>query len=109
MMRALMRDLNVQTCNGRPVPVWAHRVLPYLAAIADSPIDGADIGTNIETLKGTDWLQMVSIEEAAKQVGRSPEYIRRLARTGRVRSRRINGKAWVVDPDSLRSVLDKAA
>ncbi|MFC7503203.1 hypothetical protein, partial [Nocardioides sp. GCM10030258] len=73
MLRALMRDLNVQTRNGRPVPAWAHRVLPELAGIADSPIDGSDTGTSIETLKGTDWLQMVSIEEAANQVGRSPE------------------------------------
>ncbi|MBM0128056.1 hypothetical protein, partial [Pimelobacter simplex] len=45
VMRALIRDLNLQTRNGRPVPGWAHRVLPDLAVIADSPLDRADIGT----------------------------------------------------------------
>ncbi|MBM0125605.1 hypothetical protein [Pimelobacter simplex] len=108
-MRALIRDLNIQTRNGKPVPGWARRVLPDLAVIADSPLDRADIGTEVETVKGTDWLHMVPVEEAAAAVAKSQTYVRRLAREGRVLAHRVNGKAWVVDLDSLRSVADNAA
>ena len=109
VLRALIRDLKQQTVNGRPVPTWAHRVLPDLAAIADSPLDRADIGTPVETVKGTDWLHMVPIDQAAAAVSMSSTYVRRLAREGRVLAHRVNGKAWVVDLSSLRSVTDRAA
>lgn len=108
MSRSLMRDLREQVLRGRPVPAWAHRVLPLLAAIADG-LDGADIGTSVETVKGTDWLHMVPIGEAAAAVSMSPTYVRRLAREGRVLARRVNQRAWVVDLSSLRAVTDRAA
>lgn len=108
MSRALMRDLREQVLRGRPVPAWAQRVLPLLAAIADG-LDGADIGTAVGTVGVPDRLHMVSIDEAASAVAKSQTYVRRLAREGRVLAHRVNGKAWVVDLDSLRSVLDRAA
>ncbi|GAA4686502.1 hypothetical protein [Frondihabitans cladoniiphilus] len=38
----------------------------------------------------------VSIDEAAPRFGYSPEYLRRLARAGRVGSRRV-GRVWLID------------
>lgn len=108
-MRAVIRDVTLQTRNGLPVPSWTRRVLSFLAVIADASVDGSDIGTDLETVGVRDRLHMVSINEAAADVQRSTSYVRRLARQGRVRADQINGKAWVIDLDSLRSVIDKAA
>lgn len=108
-MRSVTRDVTQLVRNGLPVPPWAQRVLQFLAHLADQPVDSADIGTPVETVKGTDWLHMVPIDQAAAAVSMSQTYVRRLAREGRVLAHRVNGKAWVVDLSSLRSVTDRAA
>lgn len=42
----------------------------------------------------------ITAQQAADRMGCSPQYVRYLARTGRVRARRA-GPSWLIDPDSL--------
>lgn len=43
---------------------------------------------------------VLGMREAAARLGCSAEYVRRLARTGRLQARRV-GAVWVVDPEDL--------
>lgn len=108
-MRSLTRDVTQLVRNGMPVPSWAKRVLQFLATIADEPAAGSDSGTAHGTVEATDRLHMVPTAEAAADLGVSDTYVRRLAREGRIRATRINERAWVVDLDSLRAVIRRAA
>jgi excisionase family DNA binding protein len=43
----------------------------------------------------------VSVSEAAARLGCSAGYVRRLARAGTIRARRIGARAWAIDPAAL--------
>ena len=93
--------------NGGSVPSWAEPVLQSLAEAADvDPGVSSVVGTGFGTVEPID--RMVSLVDAAASVGKSPEYVRRLCRQGRVRCRRV-GREWLVDPESLDNVLRRAA
>lgn len=107
VLRCLMRDLRQQARNGVPVPAWAQPVLVELAALAD--VESADIGTNSGSVgTGDSRMHLVPVAEAAAAVGKSREYVRRLARTGRIRGQRAGTRMWLVDQESLKGVLGNA-
>jgi hypothetical protein len=101
VLRCLMRDLRRQVQNGLPVPAWAEEVMAGLAAVAE--VESPAIGTPVANVVVMS--QMVSIAEAAAAVNASEEYVRRLARTGRVLGRRVGARTWLVDLDSLKGVM----
>lgn len=106
LQRALI--VHVRT-NGASTPGWAEPVLRALADRADltATLPRSVAGTTGGTVAVVD-PDMVELSTAADQAGRSPEYIRRLCRQGRVRCRRV-GPVWVVDQQSLNRVLGRSA
>lgn len=112
VLRALVRDMTARVrADGGEVPAGVRRLLyvPHTAAQrteqqADehrtTPVieQGSDIGTAPQP---TATVAYVSVGEAAALLGCSTEYVRRLARAGIVRARRIGARAWAVDPAAL--------
>jgi hypothetical protein len=105
---ALLRDLASQArINGRAVPVWATPVCEAAAAAAGVELPASSmsvIGRPVARVVSTEW---VSTKVAAARVGRSERQIRRLAAGGHVIARRFGSRAWQVDFESLRGVLDE--
>ncbi|MGW7706326.1 helix-turn-helix domain-containing protein [Streptomyces sp. NPDC054771] len=113
VLRALVRDMTARVrADGGEVPAGVRRLLYALHTAAQcneqqaeehratSTIErSSDIGTAPQP---TATVSYVSVEEAAALLGCSAGYVRRLARAGIVRARRIGARAWAVD----RSALD---
>jgi hypothetical protein len=94
--------------NGGAQPSWAQPVLQAIADLAyvDEPAAGSVIGTAFGSVVPVD-PDMVELS-TADLAGKSPEYVRRLCREGRVRCRRV-GRTWLVDQESLIRVLGRSA
>jgi len=94
--------------KGTPFPVWAKPVLEALSEAAGLPSpDGlmSDSGRPVERVDSTNWL---TVRAAAELVKRTDRHVRRLALSGQVRARRVGGRVWLVDLDSLRGVLERS-
>ncbi|PKW25406.1 helix-turn-helix domain-containing protein [Phycicoccus duodecadis] len=107
--RVLIRDLTVQRRNGQPVPPWAPALLDALVRAGGERVDVDRFAS--ETRRGTVGPVLMSetrAPEAADQTGVSVQYVRKLARSGRIRCRRV-GRDWLIDVDSLRNVLGRAS
>ena len=50
---------------------------------------------------------LITVEEAAQRSGYNPEYIRRLARTGKIKAKKF-GVVWQVSLESLMEYLRSA-
>ncbi|MEV0912698.1 helix-turn-helix domain-containing protein [Streptomyces sp. NPDC049967] len=112
VLRALVRDMTERVrADGGEVPAGVRRLLYALHAAAQraeqhvekhraAPLieHSSDNGT---APPPTATVAYVSVGEAAALLGCSTEYVRRLARTGIVRARRIGARAWAVDPAAL--------
>ncbi|MEU2251160.1 helix-turn-helix domain-containing protein [Streptomyces sp. NPDC019224] len=100
VLRALIRDLTarVRTDGGEVTPAVRH-VLYALHEAAQHPP-----ATNPSSAAGTPPEPPATVEltayEAAALMGCSTEYVRRLARTGRVPARRA-GPAWLINRQAL--------
>lgn len=97
----LVRDFTVTRRNGRALPLWAPAVL---AALAEASGEAACFVS--ETRSGSVVPVGLSASKAADLTGVSAQYVRRLASSGRVRRERV-GRAWLIDLDSLRTVLGR--
>lgn len=109
VLNVLVRGLTVHVrSDGHPVPTWAQPVCQALADAAELPCPAVRSGTGTasESLEASTW---APIDEAADLAGCSPSYARRLARSGRVRARRVGSRSWLIDIDSLTRVLGRTA
>ncbi|MCW2496592.1 MAG: hypothetical protein JWQ77_2516 [Jatrophihabitans sp.] len=83
--------------------------LQALAVVADQTLpemsDRGHAPGNVSPVSRDSWRTTASM---AAEVGRSDRHIRRLAASGRVRRLKV-GAHWLVDPDSVRSVLGRTA
>jgi hypothetical protein len=113
LLRLVLQGVDVRARNGgTPVAPWLVDVCRELATVAESEPpawlrgsgDGTTFGTVVDVATG----RFVPTAQAARHAGVSAEYVRRLARTGRIRRRRV-GQVWLVDPESLDSVLRRSA
>lgn len=100
VLRALMRDLTVRMrADGGEVSP-AVRQLLYALHAADEQHARQPAGS----AAGTPTVRPATVELTAQEVAEllecSPEYARRLARSGRLRARRA-GPVWLVDSASL--------
>lgn len=104
VLRALVRDLTARVrADGGEIGPGVRRLLYALHTAAQrADIEhGSDNGTapppsdNVST--GTE----VSVPEAAALLGCTPEYVRRLARTGAITARRIGTRTWAIDRAAL--------
>ncbi|MFG2671163.1 helix-turn-helix domain-containing protein [Streptomyces sp. NPDC048445] len=112
VLRALVRDMTARVrADGGEIPAGVRRLLYALHSAAQhaeqqaegyraTPVieHGSDIGTAPQP---TATVAYLSVGEAAALLGCSTEYMRRLARAGIVRARRIGARAWAVDPAAL--------
>lgn len=100
-LTALLRV--VVRAGGRPnVPSVVVELLSALHAQAVAHERGSVAGTVAvqgETMVGVEQGLLAS-REAARRAGCSAEYVRRLARTGRISARRA-GREWLIAPASL--------
>lgn len=117
---ALMRDAAAQLAadrdrrrngqEGRAV-LPSRELLEALAEVADASLPdlivGSASGTTLASV-GDVRDAMITAAAAADLVGKSESYVRRLARSHRVRGRKV-GTTWLVDPESLKSVLSRSA
>ncbi|MFF4347847.1 helix-turn-helix domain-containing protein [Streptomyces sp. NPDC001530] len=104
VLRALVRDLTARVrADGGEIGPGVRQLL-YALHTAAQRIDiehSSDNGTappptgNVST--GTE----VSVPEAAALLGCTPEYVRRLARTGAITARRIGARTWAIDRAAL--------
>ena len=109
VLNVLVRGLTVYVrSDGHPVPAWAQPVCQALADVADAPCPAVSsaTGTASESLEVAIW---APVDEAADSAGCSASYARRLARSGRVRARRVGSRSWLIDIDSLSRVLGRTA
>lgn len=112
VLGVLMRGLSAHVrADGGSVPVWAPVVCRALADAADVQVApvvavGSGTGTGLESLGPSAW---APIEQAADSAGCSASYARRLARSGRVRARRVGARSWLIDVESLARVLRRTA
>ncbi|MFE4692926.1 helix-turn-helix domain-containing protein [Streptomyces sp. NPDC056749] len=112
VLRALVRDMTARVrADGGEVSAGVRCLLYALHTAAQrterqagqpraTPVieQSSDIGTAPQP---TATVAYVSVGEAAALLGCSTEYVRRLARAGIVRARRIGARAWAVDPAAL--------
>lgn len=109
VLNVLVRGLTVHVrSDGHPVPTWAQPVCQALAEVAELPCPavGSATGTAPESLEASTW---APVDEAADLAGCSAAYVRRLARSGRVRARRVGSRSWLIDIESLTRVLGRTA
>jgi excisionase family DNA binding protein len=97
LVRALAREVRE---DGGIIPPGIDRFLSDLAAVVDHPPPG---GSGPGTGPAPPATVEVPTTVAAEVIGASPEYVRRLCRTGRLPARRI-GRAWLISLD--RRTLD---
>ncbi|MFE7387234.1 helix-turn-helix domain-containing protein [Streptomyces sp. NPDC057582] len=114
VLRALVRDMTARVrADGGEVPAGVRRLLYALHTAAQRTEQqteerraslaieqSSDIGTAPQSPATVAY---VSVGEAAALLGCSAGYVRRLARAGIVRARRIGARAWAVD----RAALDQ--
>ncbi|WP_371588272.1 helix-turn-helix domain-containing protein [Streptomyces virginiae] len=99
VLRALVRDLTARArADGGEVSPGARRLLYALHEAANRAEREASSAAGTPT-PGSGTVELTA-EQAALLLGCSTEYVRRLARTGRVLARRA-GPAWLIDPASL--------
>jgi excisionase family DNA binding protein len=103
--RSLVRDIGNQyrQHNQRP-PRWAQEVLDALAQAVESPSTAGGFAS--ATAPATLEAHRITVPAAARETGLSEQYIRRLAKSGRIRARRA-GRDWQIDLESLRDVSRK--
>lgn len=109
VLNVLVRGLTVHVRgDGHPVPWWAQPVCQALADVAETPRPavGSASGTASESLEASTW---APVDEAAGLAGCSASYARRLARSGRIRARRVGSRSWLIDIGSLALVLGRTA
>lgn len=108
-MTAILRSLTSQLrSNGEPIPDWGKPVLEALSVAAGVPLPPSVvsvIGRPVGRVDVTNWL---TVQAAAELVKRTDRHVRRLALSGQVRARRVGGRVWLVDLDSLRGVLERS-
>lgn len=102
----VLRGLRERRTAGLPIPAWGVDMARDLSAAAGVEPPSAARGTAPGTLEAVN--QYVTTTAAATAAGVSAGYVRRLARTGRVRARQV-GRDWLVDPASLTNVLRRTA
>lgn len=111
LLRASMAGVDTGIRAGGRLPTYAAEVLRRLADIADSdPPAWQAVGSVNGTARSSvgDVDRFVPTAAAAASSGVSAEYVRRLARSGRIRHTKV-GRAWLVDPESLATVLRRTA
>ncbi len=96
LQRDIQRELREK---GKRPPIFARAVLEALAIAAGHPVDTARTasGTPPVTVDPTSW---ISVHEAAARRGLSEGRIRKLARSGQIRAKRV-GRDWQIDQHSL--------
>ena len=101
----LVRDFTVTRRNGRALPLWAPAVLAALAeASGEAACFAGETGSgSVVAVLSPGCLAAC---EAADLTGVSVQYVRRLASASRVRRERV-GRTWLIDLDSLRTVLGR--
>jgi len=97
LVRALAREARE---DGGTIPPGIAAFLADLAAVVDSPTapaaaTGEAAGSGNGTVPGGPAMVEVSAADAAAAMGASREYVRRLARSGRLPARRI-GRTWLI-------------
>lgn len=110
VLAILMKGLAVHVrTDGGALPGWAQDVCQALDELTDAPTpatvrrmsaSGPVVGM-VDT-----W---VTTGLAAGLAGCSERHVRRLAATGRVRARQVGARTWLVDRDSLATVLRRSA
>jgi excisionase family DNA binding protein len=115
VLRALIRDLTARVrADGGEVGPGVRRLLYALHTaaqraeqdtaarppfeLATEPFDSSATGTAPPPAAT---VAEVSVTEAADLLGCTPEYVRRLARTGTVTARRIGARTWAIDRAAL--------
>lgn len=102
VLRALVRDLTARVhADGGEVSAEARRVLYALHEAAERrerEVASSDVGT-LDPQPATVEL---TAQQAASLLECSPEYARRLARSGRLRARRA-GLVWLIDSASMEA------
>ena len=100
VLRALIRDLTarVRADGGEVTPAVRH-VLYALHEAAQRPAPPAPSSADGTPPEPPATVELTAYEAAAL-MGCSTEYVRRLARSGRVLARRA-GTAWLINPQSL--------
>lgn len=112
VLGAVIRDLTRHVrSNGGRVPAWARPVCEALAVAAEVtpialPRSVSAIGPVPGTLASAQW---VTVGLAADLTGCSERHIRRLAASGQVVARRVGARSWLIDADSVLSVLRRTA
>lgn len=110
LLGSVMRGMKVQTIrDGLSVPP---EVMPLLAALA-TIVDRPDLvcfasETSSARVSSESEFGLIPTRQAAEQFIVSEQYIRKLARDKRIRSRRV-GRAWLIDAESLSTVLRRTA
>ncbi|MEU2598446.1 helix-turn-helix domain-containing protein [Streptomyces hirsutus] len=101
VLRVLVRDLSERVrSDGGEVSPAVRGVLRALHLAAKQPRDGAGaFAAETPADQGVS-VREVTAEQAAGLLGCSPQYARRLARSGRVAARRV-GPVWLIDRASL--------
>lgn len=109
VLRRLSRDLTaeIQADGGRPSAAVYNLLWALYEAASSEDEKGTQIaGTPDGSASGTPSLGGVSVEigasELAERMGCSPEYARRLARSGRVPARRV-GRTWLIATDETEA------
>jgi hypothetical protein len=109
VLRALHRQLLERRRNGRARPVWADEVYRALSEAAGLPApSGMSSGGHASGTVVDMGFRGVLTREAAQLVDRSQRQVSRLCESGQVRSFRV-GRDYLVDLDSLRTVLGRTA
>lgn len=105
-LRVLVEYTNRLHRNGLADPPHAGEIFRLLATFADveppmSSASGTTAGNVVDGVRHT-------VAAAAEIAQCSPSYVRRLARKGQIRCRRVGATTWLIDTDSLLTVLRKA-
>lgn len=98
MLRTLVLGTTARVrANGGALAVGAHELLFALQLAAERTATFA-----AESPCATPATVEITAQQAAVLMGCSPQYVRYLARTGRVRARRA-GPAWLIDANDLNA------
>jgi excisionase family DNA binding protein len=97
VLRCLLRDLSARVrADGGELSAGVRGLLWGLHAAAVE----AEASSVPGTLEAAAARVEIGISDAAQRLGCSPEYVRRLARRGRLSARRV-GRTWLVDAAAL--------
>lgn len=99
LLRALTRDLAAQARANGGHPSPGARALLYALLEAAQHAD-TDSGSDVGTHQPPSTTVELTAHQVARHLGCSPEYVRRLARTGQLRARRA-GRVWLIDSASF--------